>query len=102
MWLKFQQGVFAKMPPAKLDRLLGIPILGSIVAKKVLKGLGLDLVQQAGSGSAPLPAELIRWYRKLGLNLFEGYGMTEDNSYSHHLQRAVQRSRVSSACHCPA
>ncbi len=82
LWLKFQQGVFAKMPPAKLDRLLGIPILGRIVAKKVLKGLGLDLVQQAGSGSAPLPAELIRWYRKLGLNLFEGYGMTEDNSYS--------------------
>ncbi len=31
LWLKFQQGVFAKMPPAKLDRLLGIPILGRIV-----------------------------------------------------------------------
>ena len=42
LWLKFQQGVFAKMPPAKLDRLLGIPILGRIVARKVLKGLGLD------------------------------------------------------------
>ena len=83
LWLKFQQGVFAKMPPAKLDRLLGIPILGRIVAKKVLKGLGLDAVRQAGSGSAPLPAELIRWYRRLGLKLFEGYGMTEDNSYSH-------------------
>jgi long-chain acyl-CoA synthetase len=26
---------------------------------------------------------LIRWYRKLGLRLFEGYGMSEDNSYSH-------------------
>jgi long-subunit acyl-CoA synthetase (AMP-forming) len=83
LWLKFQQGVFAKMPPAKLDRLLGIPILGRIVAKKVLKGLGLDAVRQAGSGSAPLPAELILWYRRLGLKLFEGYGMTEDNSYSH-------------------
>jgi long-subunit acyl-CoA synthetase (AMP-forming) len=82
LWLKFQQGVFAKMPPAKLDRLLGIPILGRIVAKKVVKGLGLDAVVQAGSGSAPLPPELIRWYRKLGLKLFEGYGMTEDNSYS--------------------
>jgi long-chain acyl-CoA synthetase len=82
LWLKFQQGVFAKMPPEKLDRLLGIPIIGRIVAKKVLKGLGLDAVVQAGSGSAPLPPELIRWYRKLGLKLFEGYGMTEDNSYS--------------------
>ena len=83
LWLKFQQGVFAKMPPARLDRLLGIPILGRIVAKKVLKGLGLDAVRQAGSGSAPLPPELIRWYRRLGLKLYEGYGMTEDNSYSH-------------------
>ncbi len=83
LWLKFQQGVFTKVPPEKLDRLLGIPILGRIVAKKVLKGLGLDAVRQAGSGSAPLPPELIRWYRRLGLKLFEGYGMTEDNSYSH-------------------
>jgi len=83
LWLKFQQGVFAKMPPAKLERLLSIPLLGRLVARKVLKGLGLDAVVQAGSGSAPLPPELIRWYRRLGLKLFEGYGMTEDNSYSH-------------------
>jgi len=83
LWLKFQQGVFTKMPPAKLDRLLRIPILGRIVARKVLKGLGLDAVVQAGSGSAPLPPDLIRWYRRLGLRLFEGYGMTEDNSFSH-------------------
>jgi len=83
LWLKFQQGVFTKMPPAKLDRLLGIPILGRIVARKVLKGLGLDQVRQAGSASAPIPAELIRWYRRLGLELFEGYAMTEDFAYSH-------------------
>jgi len=37
LWLKFQQGVFAKMPPQKLNRLLGIPIVGKLVAKKVLK-----------------------------------------------------------------
>ncbi len=83
LWLKFQQGVFAKMPPKKLDLLLSIPILGGLIAKKVLKGLGLDQVLFAASGSAPLPPELIRWYRRLGLQLCEGYGMTEDNSYSH-------------------
>ncbi|HQR78575.1 MAG TPA: AMP-binding protein, partial [Burkholderiaceae bacterium] len=83
LWLKFQQGVFAKMPPAKLDRLLGIPILGRIVARKVLKGLGLDQVVLAGSGSAPIPPDLITWYRRLGLRLYEGYAMSEDNSYSH-------------------
>jgi long-subunit acyl-CoA synthetase (AMP-forming) len=83
LWLKFQQGVFAKMPPAKLDRLLGIPILGKIVARKVRAGLGLDQVKLAGSGSAPIPPGLIDWYRRIGLPLYEGYGMTEDSSYSH-------------------
>jgi len=83
LWLKFQQGVFAKMPPAKLDRLLGIPILGKIVAKKVRAGLGLDQVKLAGSGSAPIPPGLIDWYRRIGLPLYEGYGMTEDSSFSH-------------------
>ena len=83
LWLKFQQGVFAKMPPAKLDRMLRIPIIGRMVARKVLKGLGLDHVKLAGSGSAPIPADLIAWYRRLGLNLVEGYAMTEDFAYSH-------------------
>lgn len=89
LWLKFQQGVFNKMPPKKLDRLLGIPILGRIVARKVLQGLGLDQVLLAGSGSAPIPAELITWYRRLGLNLSEGYAMTEDFAYSHNSTDAI-------------
>jgi long-subunit acyl-CoA synthetase (AMP-forming) len=83
LWLKFQLGVFNKMPPKKLDRLKKIPILGGIVKKKVLAGLGLDKVRFAGSGSAPIPAELLQWYRDLGLELLEGYGMTENFNYSH-------------------
>jgi len=83
LWLKFQQGVFARMPPARLDLLLGIPLLRRVVARKVLAGLGLDQVTLAGSGSAPIPADLIAWYRRLGLRLYEGYAMTEDTAYSH-------------------
>ena len=83
LWLKFQQGVFSKMPAKKLDRLLSIPFLGKIVARKVLTQLGLNEVLLAGSGSAPIPPALIAWYRKLGLNLMEGYAMTEDFAYSH-------------------
>lgn len=82
LWIKFQQGVFAKLPPKKLDRLLRIPFLGRRVAHKVLAGLGLDEVKIAGSGSAPIPHEVIEWYRRLGLQLLEGYGMTEDFGYS--------------------
>jgi len=83
LWLKFQQGVLAKMPAKKLRRLLRIPILSRIVRKKILRGLGLENVRFAGSGSAPIPPELIGWYRDLGLELLEGYGMSENFAYSH-------------------
>jgi long-chain acyl-CoA synthetase len=75
--LKFQQGVFAKIPQRKLEHLLRIPILNRAVRKRVLHKLGLDTVINAASGAAPLPTEILLWYRKLGLNLAEGYGMTE-------------------------
>jgi long-subunit acyl-CoA synthetase (AMP-forming) len=83
LWLKFQQGVFAKMPPERLRLLLKIPVLNNVIKKKILSGLGLQSVRFAGSGSAPIPGELIQWYRDLGLDLLEGYGMSENLSYSH-------------------
>lgn len=83
LWLKFQQGVFSKMPSHKLERLLRIPLVNRIVARMIRHGLGLDHVIVAGSGSAPIPPQLIEWYRRIGLRLEEGYGMTEDSSYSH-------------------
>lgn len=83
LWTKFQQGVFSKMPKAKLDRLLKIPIVRGLVKKKILKALGLDAVRIAGGGAAPMPVSLINWYRSLGLELLEGYGMTENFGVSH-------------------
>jgi len=83
LWTKFQQGVYKKMPPKKLKTLLKIPLLNILVKKKLLKGLGLDCVRVAGSGSAPIPPDLIAWYRSLGLELLEGYGMTENFNFSH-------------------
>ncbi len=82
LWVKFQQGVFSKMPKEKLARLMRIPILGGIVKKKILKQLGLDSVRFAGTGAAPLPPEIMTWYRNLGLELLEGYGMTEQFAYA--------------------
>jgi long-chain acyl-CoA synthetase len=83
LWVKFQQGVQAKMPPAKLARLLKIPILKGIVRRKVLSALGLDQCVFAAGGAAPMPPELLRWYEALGLNLVEVYGMTENAGVSH-------------------
>jgi long-chain acyl-CoA synthetase len=83
LWVKFQQGIQAKMPQKKLDRLLSIPILGGIVRKKILTALGLQECQFAAGGAAPMPPELLRWYNRLGLDLVEVYGMTENCGVSH-------------------
>ncbi|MCC6808215.1 MAG: AMP-binding protein [Deltaproteobacteria bacterium] len=83
LWLKFQSGVYAKMPPKKLARMLKIPILSRIVKKKVLDALGLYNVRWAVTGSAPTPKELVAFYTELGLNMYEMYGMTENFAVSH-------------------
>ncbi|WP_457790503.1 AMP-binding protein [Pseudomonas sp. PL-6] len=83
IWTKFQMGVYAKMPAHKLDRLLKLPLIGRLVGRKVLAGLGLDAVRYALSGAAPVPEALLNWYRRLGLEIQEVYGMTENCGYSH-------------------
>lgn len=83
LWVKFQQGVHAKMPPAKLERLLGIPLIGGLVRRKILKALGLNQCRIAAGGAAPMPLALLQWYERLGLPINEGYGMTENLAVSH-------------------
>jgi long-chain acyl-CoA synthetase len=83
LWVKFQQGVHSKMPAQKLQKLLRIPLLGGIVRRKILKGLGLDQCRIAAGGAAPMPADVLQWYRNLGLDLIEVYGMTENSGVSH-------------------
>jgi len=83
LWVKFQQGVLAKMPPQKLDRLLSIPVVRYFVRKKVLGALGLDQCRFPAGGAAPMPPDLLRWYARLGLEVIEVYGMTENCGVSH-------------------
>jgi long-chain acyl-CoA synthetase len=83
LWLKFQQGVFHKMPEERLDRLLRVPLVRRAIKGRVLSGLGLHKARMAISGSAPIPPELIEWYRALGLEMLEGYAMSENFTYSH-------------------
>jgi long-subunit acyl-CoA synthetase (AMP-forming) len=92
LWLKFYQGVLKKMPQPKLTRLLRIPIVSGIVKRKILTGLGLDACRLAASGSAPIPPSLIDWYRALGLDLLEGYGMSENFCVSHVNRIGASRS----------
>jgi long-chain acyl-CoA synthetase len=83
LWVKFQQGIHHKMPEAKLNRLLSIPLIGGLVRRKVQKALGLEQCRIAAGGAAPMPLALLQWYSKLGLHINEGYGMTENLAVSH-------------------
>ena len=83
LWVKFQQGVFAKSPARKLNFMLGLPIIGGLVRRKILKALGLENCRLAAGGAAPMPPDVLRWYRDLGLDLIEVYGMTENCGVSH-------------------
>lgn len=81
LWTRFQQGVLEKLPAAKLDRLLRIPLLGALLARKIRKGLGLDRARILVSGAAAISTGLLQWYQRLGLTICEGYGMTEHFAY---------------------
>lgn len=83
IWQKFQEGVLNKMPQKKLDKLLSIPFINTVVRKKIKKKLGLGDAQFCASGAAPIAISLQNWYRKLGVEIHQCYGMTEDCILSH-------------------
>lgn len=83
LWSLFQQNIIAKIGgEKKLNTLLKIPFLKSIVKRKIQQGLGLEHCRILGSGSAPIPPSLIAWYHKVGLDISEAWGMTENCAYS--------------------
>ena len=78
VWAKFQEKILEKMPQKKLDLFLKIPILNNIVKKKIRKALGLNESIFTASGAAPISVSLLEWFNKLGVVIYQVYGMTED------------------------
>lgn len=83
LWTKFYNGICGKIPLGVQHIIFRIPILSGLFKKFLLKKLGLSEVRMALSGSAPLAPALMSWYRNLGLDLLEGYAMSENFAYSH-------------------
>ncbi|MEO1261220.1 MAG: AMP-binding protein [Bacteroidota bacterium] len=78
IWTKFMLGVLSKMPMKKLDRMLKIPIIGGLVKKKIKKGLGMSRANLVLTGASITPESTKQFFRKIGINLREVYGMTEN------------------------
>ena len=84
IWGKFQEKILETIPYKKLTLLLlSIPILNTIVKKKIKKKLGLSKARFIASGAAPISSDLVKWYSKIGITIQQIYGMTEDCCISH-------------------
>lgn len=83
IWTKFQQGILTKLPQNKLNILLAIPGISSLIKKKIKSGLGLQNASNVFTGAAPTPVSVLKWFKKLGIEIQEAYAMTENCCYSH-------------------
>jgi len=81
IWKKFQQQINDKLPEKKLNLLLSIPLVNRLIKNKIRKALGLNKARIMVSGASPIALSLLEWYHKLGIEINEGYGVTENLAY---------------------
>lgn len=83
IWAKFQEKILEKLPQKKLNTLLAIPLVNTLIKNKIKKGLGLSRAKQIFSGAAPISVDLLKWFDSIGVRILQAYGMTEDCVYAH-------------------
>lgn len=83
IWTKFQEKILEKIPQKKLNILLKMPFISGILKKKLKQKLGLKNAKYVFSGAAPLSENIILWFQKIDVIIFQVYGMTEDCAISH-------------------
>jgi long-chain acyl-CoA synthetase len=86
LWIKFYFDINKRVPLMAQNFIFKLPIIDQFAKNTMLAELGLDHVRVAFTASALMPAHIITWYRTLGLELNEAYGMTENFGYSHGTQ----------------
>lgn len=91
IWSKFQEKILEKLPQKKLDTLLAIPLVSTLIRNKIKKSLGLSRAKQIFSGAAPISPDLLKWFDKLGVRILQAYGMTEDCVYAHFNRNGANR-----------
>jgi len=83
IYAKFQEKILEGIPQKKLSIVLKIPFLNNIFKNKLKSKLGLSKAKYIASGAAPLSVSVMNWYKKLGIEIIQAYGMTEDCIVSH-------------------
>ncbi len=94
IYTKFQEGILKKLPQKKLDSLLRIPLVSTLIKKTIRKKLGFSETRVIVSGAAPSPVSQLEWFARLGIEIGEIYGMTENTAFSHANYAKVKRGTV--------
>ena len=78
IWVKFKQTIESKLGGPKVFKLLTqVPFLGSWLKSALVKRLGLDKAWLCLSGAASISKETLNWFKNLGIQINEVYGMSE-------------------------
>jgi long-chain acyl-CoA synthetase len=83
IWQKMREGILSKLSQRKLGIILSLPVVNSFFKKSLKKKMGFSRVSHFYSAAAPISVELQQWYQRLGITIYQAYGMTEDCVYSH-------------------
>ena len=98
---KFREKILGQISEDKLSLLLKIPFLSTLIKSKIKKSLGLHKAEITGCGAAPVSQKTLQFFEDLGINILEGYGMTENACYGT-LNIPVQRFLTSVGKPLPA
>lgn len=83
LWLKFYSTVDQKLTPGQRTLLEEDKPESDVLRRGILTQLGLQAARIGITGSAPIPESVVSWYRSLGLELLDCYGMSENFATSH-------------------
>ena len=78
IYTKFQGAILTNLNQKKLDFLLSIPLISTLIKKVLKKKLGLSKARVVVSGAAAMQISQRNWFKKIGVNITVGYGMTEN------------------------
>ncbi|WP_241480340.1 AMP-binding protein [Legionella norrlandica] len=82
IWGVFKQKIEQKLSPTTLNFLLKIPLVSTLIKRKIIHSLGLNQCTNCFCGASHLPNSIFDFFEKLGIFIQEGYGQTENMAYA--------------------
>jgi len=83
IYTKFMNKIQSIIPQNIIKLMLNTPVIGSLFSKSVRKLLGLNKSKICITGAASISISTLEWFNKLGLKIYEAYGMSENSACSH-------------------